>query len=321
MINALDDLIDLKRIRHLVILADELNFSRAAIRASLSQTAFSRSVQSLERDLNLRLFDRTTRSVQLTAAGRQLLVRARTLLDMADHLTVEADYLATAEGGELKFGASLMVSSGVLHDVMNTLRSRSPAARLDIVVNHGQHLCQLLVDGDLEFFIANADVWANDIRFAITPLTPRPASIFCSADHPLARNKVQLTSALLLDYPWAFINLTETTENHIRHLLNLAENTALPIGLNCNDFNLLRHATLKSNYLLFTWNDWLADDLNEGVIVDLKYQLTPELPQETFYLNYAIVQVAGKTLSPIAQRAITLIQEFAQKSIPANPAS
>jgi hypothetical protein len=72
---------------------------------------------------------------------------------------------------------------------------------------------------------------------------------------------------------------------------------------------------------LFTWNDWLADDLNEGVIVDLKYQLTPELPQETFYLNYAIVQVAGKTLSPIAQRAITLIQELAQKPIPADPAS
>ncbi|WP_154913843.1 LysR substrate-binding domain-containing protein, partial [Pseudomonas fluorescens] len=217
--------------------------------------------------------------------------------------------------------ASLMVSSGVLHDVMNTLRSRSPAARLDIVVNHGQHLCQLLVDDDLEFFIANADIWANDIRFAITPLTPRPASIFCSADHPLVHNKEPITSTLLLNYPWAFINLTATTENHIRHLLNLAENTALPIGLNCNDFNLLRHATLKSNYLLFTWNDWLADDLKEGVIVDLKYQLTPELPQEIFYLNYAIVQVAGKTLSPIAQRAITLIQEFAQKPIPADPAS
>ncbi|WP_154914371.1 LysR family transcriptional regulator, partial [Pseudomonas fluorescens] len=142
----MDDLIDLKRIRHLVILADELSFSRAATLARLSQTAFSRSIQALERDLNLRLFDRTTRSVQLTAAGRQLLVRARALLDMADNLTVEADDLATAEGGELKFGASLMVSSGVLHDVMNTLRSRSPAARLDIVVNHGQHLCQLLVD-------------------------------------------------------------------------------------------------------------------------------------------------------------------------------
>ena len=113
MINVLDDLIDLKRIRHLVILADELNFSRAAIRVSLSQTAFSRSIQSLERDLSLRLFDRDTRSVQLTTAGRQLLVRARALLNMADTLTAEANHIATAEGGELKFGASLMVSSGI----------------------------------------------------------------------------------------------------------------------------------------------------------------------------------------------------------------
>jgi hypothetical protein len=57
------------------------------------------------------------------------------------------------------------------------------------------------------------------------------------------------------------------------------------------------------------------------VIVDLKYQLNPDLPLETFYLNYAIVQVAGKTLTPIAQRAITLIQEFAQKPLPSDPAS
>ncbi|WP_375154760.1 LysR substrate-binding domain-containing protein [Pseudomonas sp. PDM25] len=106
------------------------------------------------------------------------------------------------------------------------------------------------------------NIWANDIRFAIPPLTPRLA-IFCSTNHPLARNKKPITSALLLDYPWTFINLTETTENHIRHLLNLTEDTALPVGLNCNDFNLLRNATLKSNYLLFTWNDWVADDLKK----------------------------------------------------------
>ncbi|MGH8440901.1 MAG: helix-turn-helix domain-containing protein [Pseudomonas sp.] len=68
--------IDLKRIRHTVLLSEELHFSRAAERANLSQTAFSRSIQSLEADLGVRLFDRDTRSVMLTAAGREVSARA-----------------------------------------------------------------------------------------------------------------------------------------------------------------------------------------------------------------------------------------------------
>ncbi|MGH8467322.1 MAG: LysR family transcriptional regulator, partial [Pseudomonas sp.] len=88
------DSIDLKRIRHLVLLSEELHFSRAAERANLSQTAFSRSIQSLEADLGVRLFDRDTRSVVLTAAGRQLLASGRELLGCAGRLLAEANHIA-----------------------------------------------------------------------------------------------------------------------------------------------------------------------------------------------------------------------------------
>ena len=54
----MSSLIDLLRLTHMVLLSEELHFSRAAKRAHLSQTAFSRSIQSLENDLQLRLFDR-----------------------------------------------------------------------------------------------------------------------------------------------------------------------------------------------------------------------------------------------------------------------
>ena len=62
-------LIDLRALQHFVLAAEELNFARAAARAHISQTPFGRSIQALEDVLGQRLFDRTTRSVRLTAVG------------------------------------------------------------------------------------------------------------------------------------------------------------------------------------------------------------------------------------------------------------
>lgn len=90
-INAMNTSIEFKRLQHLVLLAEELNFSRAAERACLSQTAFSRSIQSLEAEFGLRLFDRGTRWVQPTTTGRHLAERARELLARARDLAQEVD--------------------------------------------------------------------------------------------------------------------------------------------------------------------------------------------------------------------------------------
>lgn len=311
----LSDLIDLKRIQHLVLLGDELHFSRAAGRANLSQTAFSRSIQSLEKDLNLRLFDRDTRSVELTSAGRQLLGRARDLLNNANNLKSEADYIATAQGGELKFGASLMVPSSTLQEVLSTLQANSPRLRLDIEINHWQYLRHLLIEEDIEFFVANADMLVNDPRFAIIPLPVQPASIFCRTQHPLALQSEPVSPAQLLGYPWACVRFSDTVATHLRGLFNLPVNTALPMSLNCNDFNLLRHATLNSDSLLFTWSDWLAEDLKSGVLLDLEQRIRPKLPSDLLYLSYSIVQLAGRTLSPTARCAIELILVSSQKAV------
>lgn len=71
---------DLRRIRAFVAVAEELSFSRAAKRIGISQSPLSRTIALLERDLNVRLFERTKRSVALTPAGNSFLADARRLL-------------------------------------------------------------------------------------------------------------------------------------------------------------------------------------------------------------------------------------------------
>ena len=73
--------VDLKRLAHLLALADECHFARASKRVHLSQPAFSRSIQAIERDLGLQLFDRAAGDVKPTPAGAFVIERARRLLD------------------------------------------------------------------------------------------------------------------------------------------------------------------------------------------------------------------------------------------------
>jgi DNA-binding transcriptional LysR family regulator len=308
-INALNALIDLKRIQHLVLLGEELHFSRAAERANLSQTAFSRSIQSLETDLNLRLFDRGTRSVGLTAAGKQVLERARELLSHAHCLRAEADFIASGEGGELSFGASQMATTQALHQVINRLRAGSPKLKLSVEINHWQSLSLQLLEERIEFFVANADMLSNDARFSITPLPAEPASIFCNRKHPLAQQKEVIRVEQFLDYSWAAVRFTDSVASHLRHLFNLPASTQLPVALNCNDLPLLRQMILNSDALLFSWHSWLADDLCSGEIVDLASRTHPALPTDKLYLSCAIVQLSGRTLSPVARQAVALILE------------
>ena len=83
-----DDL-DFRLLRYFVAVAEELHFSRAAQRLLVAQQALSRDIRQLESRVGTRLFDRTTRRVDLTPAGATLLVRARELLALHDATMLE----------------------------------------------------------------------------------------------------------------------------------------------------------------------------------------------------------------------------------------
>lgn len=104
-VSALVDVsVELRQLRYFVAVAEELHFGRAADRLHMSQSPLSRAIRELERELGLVLFVRTTRRVELTAAGSVLLERSRRALAEIDGAIADARRSGQSDGGVLRIG-------------------------------------------------------------------------------------------------------------------------------------------------------------------------------------------------------------------------
>ncbi|MFG0723364.1 LysR family transcriptional regulator [Pseudomonas sp. GLN_6] len=299
--------IDLKRLQHLELLAEELNFSRAAERAHLSQTAFSRSIQALENEFGLRLFDRDTRSVRPTSAGHYLIAKAKVLLHRARDLSDDIYYLAHAEVGELNFGTSLLAIDGPLRPALVELKQQCPRLKLHIEASQTPNLMHHLEQENIEFFVAFPGELAQDERLEVTWLPTEPGSMYCRPEHPLLQQGTPPSPHQLPDYPWSAVFLDHSVAPRLRRLFGMRPNQPLPLELTCDNLSILRDLTLCSDNILFTWESWINRGGRHAGLVNLGALLQPALPAKDLHIECAIVQLAGRTLSPPAQRLVDLI--------------
>lgn len=143
-------LVELRLWRQFIAVAESLHFGRAASRLYMTQPPLTQAIAGLERVLGVRLFDRTKRSVQLTAAGQALLPEARELLARALSLPAHASAAAQGEAGRLRLGFVSTVGFGSLPQWVRTFRSTYPRVELDLVESTGDVQLQSLERGDID---------------------------------------------------------------------------------------------------------------------------------------------------------------------------
>ncbi|HEV7322646.1 MAG TPA: LysR substrate-binding domain-containing protein [Ensifer sp.] len=123
---------ELRQLRQFVAVAEELHFGRAAERLNMTQPPLSQSIQLLEKELGLLLFERTKRHVKLTSLGEQWLVHARRVLDEATALPATARKLARGEMGLLRLSFVSTVDYSLLPAIVSRFRAAYPQVELSL---------------------------------------------------------------------------------------------------------------------------------------------------------------------------------------------
>jgi DNA-binding transcriptional LysR family regulator len=121
---------ELRHLRYFVAVAEELNFSRAAMRLNMAQPPLSAAIRQLEQELGTDVFLRTTREVKITAAGRALLDGARRTLTEADRAVTAARRAAAGELGQLRVAFSWSARFETLPALGQAFRARHPDVEL-----------------------------------------------------------------------------------------------------------------------------------------------------------------------------------------------
>ena len=159
-----------KQLHYAIELANTLNFSKVSEKLNISQPALSKLIMNLENSLGVKLFDRTSTPMKLTAAGEHFIREAKELLYKENQLIRSMASFGSGEKGRLSIGASQFRSLYLLPKIVKELKSRYPGVVVYINDTNSEEIRKETTDGLLDFSIVNLPV--DDLLFEYTPIEP-----------------------------------------------------------------------------------------------------------------------------------------------------
>jgi DNA-binding transcriptional LysR family regulator len=195
-----EPMVDLRLWRQFVAVAEALHFGRAAASLHMTQPPLTQGIAQLERLLAVKLFDRTKRSVQLTAAGAALLPAARDLLARAQALPAQARAAQAGEQGHLRLGFVSTIGFAQLPQWVRGFRARYPKVGLELVEATGDVQLQALERGEIDAgFMLHSPGFAPPALQQLR-VTREPLVLALPDPHPLA-GVASLKLAQVLEQP------------------------------------------------------------------------------------------------------------------------
>ncbi|MCH8618288.1 LysR family transcriptional regulator [Undibacterium sp. TS12] len=294
-------MMNLNKLKHAVVLAEQANFARAAEKLHISQPALSRSISGLEEELGVRLFDRDQAGAAATAAGRQLVSRARDLLYAAGNLRQEMTQLRDGESGQLAFGAGPFPAASFLPAVLAELARAYPRMHTEVEVSHSDILMEHLIAERLEFFVADTRTINPNKHVSIRHLGRQYGGLYCRREHPLLA-KAMLTIADLQTAKFASVHLSDRFLPPLRKALGLAAGQDLPLITTCDNIYVLKHVVMHSDAILLCTRPAVVNELSSGELLELKID-----GWQAMYAEIGIVSLERRSLSPLAELVLCKI--------------
>lgn len=127
---------------HTLAVAEHLNFHHAAKALGTSQSSVSARIRALEEELGILLFERNTRGVRLTEAGRQFVERVAAGLDLVDNVVRTASLAASGDCGRMRVGVHGLIGGSFLDGLLTRYRAQYPAIAVEVAERSARPLAR-----------------------------------------------------------------------------------------------------------------------------------------------------------------------------------
>ena len=287
----------LQLLRRALALHEHRNFARAAEHLAISQPTLTRSIQDLERQLGVKLFDRDRRGVEPTAFGSLVLNGARRVALDIEELMREIALLKGLNAGELTVGVGPIVAQTWMPGAVAGLLTKYPRLKIRIITDNWWDLVPALHERQIDLGIGETEVASDDPDIDVEPLPNRQGRFFCRVGHPLARAK-RLTITQIGKYPLVAPKLPKRTHEHVASCRSMGRIAAsgkyFEPQIECQNIDACLRIVSESDAIGIAPVATLWLPLVKNKVVPILFE-APWLRT-----NYGILRLRDRTLSPAA---------------------
>jgi DNA-binding transcriptional LysR family regulator len=282
-------MLDLRLLSHALALAEHGSFARAARAVHLSQPALSRSIQSLESQLGVILFERGQRGVRPTDAGQLVLNRARLLALQSEDLEREVGVLVKGGGVGLRVACGPYPARLLVGRALARCLAAAPGFRASVEVNAFPKVIRMVEDREADLGICEGGDGKNP-ELESVPLRRRQGHAVVRADHPLAA-RPGLTMEDLLEFP-----LVLTTRLPSRLLGNMLPpgSRQSPPAIRCESIQVAIDVMRRSDAIAFLLKPMIRSALEAGNLAILDFS------PDWLHSNFHLITLKDRVVSPAA---------------------
>jgi len=194
--------LELRQLERFLAVVDHGTLAAGARELGLTQQALSASLSGLERELDVRLFDRGPGGItKLTPYGEALVTHARSQIAADRRARQALRSLAEAETGTVTVGIGETFAGDILAPAVSRLHAARPKLRINLIEGYSEQILERLYDGEFDFVAVGVGDFALGEGFRAEVLYSADDVVACRPGHPLA-GKPRISLADLADYTW-----------------------------------------------------------------------------------------------------------------------
>lgn len=241
------------QLRHFVVLAEELNYLSAAERLYISQPSLSKSIQTMERELGVRLFDRKTRKVSLTETGQVFLEYAR---NICREYEKAQEQIQAQKMAHIVVEVMPLTFQKEIADMLAEFSQSHAEIRMRIMERENQETLSRLKRREIDVAIMRYE--GEDENLKAIPVLSNKLVLAVSKSHPLAQRGVVELSEVKEE---TFVNFSKTSEMYRKsmELLIAAGVTAIRQGSEMR-VNTMKSFIVKRNVIAILTDNMIDDN-------------------------------------------------------------